>query len=208
MLLLITTPCYDKGTHYLRAWSQPLIADAEKRGVDVKNLDKDETTKEKFQSYVGKRPVDVIVINGHGNDIAVAGKDNEEIILSVGDGDNLLKDKDVFIRACSSGVVLGPSIMKNGAKGFIGYEQDFIVPLDKDSIGRPLEDKIAAPILECSNQIITSLIKGHSVSEAQAASMKKYEEKFDELSSSNVATTHILPFLLWNMEFQVCYPSI
>ncbi len=205
MQLLLTAPKYDRGTYYLHAWSQPLIEDARKRGINVIYLEKNEVVQKRFQSYLKKQPTDIVVLNGHGNEIAVAGKDNNEIILSTGNGDDLLKGKIIYIRACSSGAILGPELIKRGAKGFIGYIQPFIIPLDKESTGKPLQDQRASPILECSNQIVTSLLKGHTAKEAQEESMKKYEEKFDELSSSKMASTFILPFLLWNMEFQVQY---
>jgi hypothetical protein len=203
MQVLLTAPKYDKGTHYLHAWSQPLINEAKKRGLDIICLEKEHVTKKKFQSYLKKQPTNIVIINAHGNEVCVTGKDNKEIILSIGDGDLLLKGKVIYIRACSSGAALGPELIKNGAKGFIGYIQPFFIPLEKDSTRKPLQDPYAGPVLECSNQVVISLLKGHSVTEAQEESMKKYEEKFDELSSSKVAMTFVLPFLLWNMDFQV-----
>lgn len=205
MQLLVTTPRYDEGTHYLHAWSQRLIEEAKKRNLKIKVLDKDDVTKIQFQSYLKKQSFDLVVINGHGNEIVVAGRDNTEVILSCGDGDNLFVDKVVYIRACSCGLILGRSLVDKGAKGFVGYTQPFIIPLDKDYIYTPLNDPYATPILECSNQVALSLIKGNTAEEAHRESMLKYEQKFDELSSSKVATTHVLPFLLWNMEAQVWY---
>jgi len=78
-------------------------------------------------------------------------------------------------------------------------------PYDKDSVHHPLKDELAAPVLECSNQIGLSLIKGKTSQEAHAESIKKYEEKIDEFSVSNSTSTFLLPFLNWNMMIQVCY---
>ncbi|MBI2025535.1 hypothetical protein HYT04_01980 [Candidatus Kaiserbacteria bacterium] len=205
MQLLITTPHYDEGTHYLHAWSQLLIEEAKRKGAKVKVLEREDVTRDQFQSYLKKQPFNLVVLNGHGNEYAVAGKSNEEIILATDNGDNLFENKIIYTRACSSGVILGHVLIEKGAEGFVGYIRPFIIPLDPDYMQKPLEDPYAGPILECSNQVAISLIKGHSAEEAHKRSLSVYEQKFDELSSSKVATTHILPFLLWNMDAQVHY---
>ncbi|MBX4181511.1 hypothetical protein KW807_01440, partial [Candidatus Parcubacteria bacterium] len=158
----------------------------------------------KFQSYLSKQPISIVIINGHGGPSEVAGKNNE-IILSTTNGCDLLKGKKVFIRACDAGTALGPALMKAGAQGFIGYSQPFIFARDPDSLHTPLTDEYAAPVLECSNQVGISLIKGKNIYEAQQESLSKYRETIDKFSNSKTAHTFILPFLLWNMSCQICY---
>ncbi len=203
MLLLLTRPRYDRPTHYLFYWAGLLIDEAKKRGIEVIDLDKSKAKKKKLHSYLAKQPIDVVILNGHGNQEAVAGQ--EEIILSIGNGTDLLKNKTVFVRACDAGVILGKEIMRNGAKGFIGYIQPFMFLIDKDSLNKPLEDELAAPVLECSNQVGTSLIKGKSATEAQKDSIDKYAKMIDGFSSSEATNSFLLPILLWNMTSQVCY---
>lgn len=204
MLLLITRPYYDEATHYIFHWANELIKEAERKKVNCIDLEKDKATKSKFQSYLGKKGVDVVIINGHGNIDSVCGHDGE-VILSTSDGTHLLKNKNIFIRACSAGAILGPAIISSGAKGFIGYSQPFMFPLDKESLKNPLNDELAKPCLECSNQVGISLIKGKSIKEAQKDSLKKYEEKMNDLLSTKTPNSFILPFLHWNKMFQVCY---
>ena len=204
MLLLLTRPRYDTPTHYLFYWAGLLIDEAKKNSVKVIDLDKSKATKKKLHSYLAKQPIDTVILNGHGNQIAVAGENNE-IILSAGDGTKLLKNKIIFVRACDAGMILGKEIMQQGARGFIGYVQPFIFPSDKDYFRKPLEDELAAPVLECSNQIGTSLIKGRSAVEAHKVSMDKYAKAIDKYSSSEAKNSFLLPILLWNMTSQVCY---
>ncbi|OGF64637.1 hypothetical protein A2661_02600 [Candidatus Giovannonibacteria bacterium RIFCSPHIGHO2_01_FULL_45_24] len=204
MLLLITRPRHDRATHYLFYWAGLLIDEAKKRGVRVIDLGRDKASRKKLHSYLDKQPIDIVILNGHGNQEAVAGQDNK-IILSAGNGTNLLNGKVIFVRACDAGAVLGKEIMKNGARGFIGYLQPFMFLIDKDSLNKPLEDKLAAPILGCSNQVGLSLIKGRSVVEAQKDSWDKYTETIDKYSSSEAINSFLLPILLWNMTNQVCY---
>lgn len=203
MLLLLTRPKYDTATHYLYHWSQILLNEAREKNVEVVDLERKKACKKIFQSHLKKRPIDTVVINGHGNDSSVWG--NEEEILSTTDGVHLFGGKNVFIRACDSGAILGPVLMQSGAQGFVGYSLPFIFPLDEDFTHDPTNDPLAGPILECSNKVALSLIRGRSTQEAHEDSMEKYAEKFDELSSSKSAMSYILPFLLWNMDAQVCY---
>lgn len=203
MLLLITRPRYDAPTHYLFYWAGILIDEAERRKVKIIKLDKEKAKKDKLHSYLSKQPIDIVILNGHGNPKAVAGQ--QEIILSVGDGTELLKDKNIYIRACDAGAILGKEIMKMGAMGFIGYIQPFIFPINKDCFSKPLEDELAGPVLECSNQVGLSLIKGKSAKQAQEDSLDKYAEIINKYSSSEGTNSFLLPILLWNMQAQVCY---
>lgn len=205
MLLLLTRPRHDLPTHYLFHWAGLLIIEAEKRGIKVIDLDKEKAKKDKLHSYLSKQPVDIVILNGHGSPEAVAGQN--EIILSIGNGTELLKDKSVFVRACDAGAILGKEIMEIGATGFIGYIQPFIFPIDRDYFNKPLEDELASPVLECSNQIGFSLIKGKSAEQAQKDSLDKYAEKIDKYSSSEGTNSFLLPILLWNMTNQVCYQA-
>ena len=204
MLLLITRPLYDRATYYLFYWAGLLIDEARKKGVRVIDLDKDKAMRKKLHSYLAKQPIDIVILNGHGNQEAVAGQDNK-IILSVGNGTNLLNGKVIFVRACDAGAILGKEIMKMGARGFIGYIQPFMFPIDKDSFKKPTEDELASPVLACSNQVGLSLIKGRSTAEAQKDSLDKYTEAIDKYSSSEAINSFLLPILLWNMTSQVCY---
>lgn len=203
MLLLLTRPRYDTPTHYLFYWSSFLINKAQKKGVKVIDLNKDKAKREKLHSYLEKQPVDVVILNGHGSQEEVFGQ--EEIILSTGNGTKLLKDKTIFVRACNAGAILGKEIMAMGAKGFIGYVQPFVFPVDRDSITKPLEDELARPVLECSNQVGFSLIKGKSAEEANKDSLDKYIEAINQYSSSQATNSFLLPILLWDMKSQVCY---
>lgn len=203
MLLLLTRPRYDTPTHYLFYWAGLLIDEAKSRAVEVIDLDKNKAKQKKLHSYLAKQPIDVVILNGHGNQEAVAGQD--EIILSVGNGTDLLKDKTIFVRACDAGTILGKEIMSKGARGFVGYIQPFMFPIDKESFNKPLEDQLAAPVLRCSNQVGLSLIKGKSAEEANKDSLDKYTETIDQYSSSQAINSFLLPILLWNMKNQVCY---
>ncbi len=206
MGLLITRPKHDAATHYLFHWSTEIVDNANEKGLRTTDLQKNKANKRDFQSYLKKNVHDIVIINGHGDASSACGEDNEEL-LSVGDGDDLFKNKKVFIRACDCGAVLGPKLVEKGAKGFIGYAQPYIFLTDKDSVHEPLKDELASPVLDCSNQVARSLLKGKSIQEAHEDSLRMYQEKIDQLSTSNSAKTYLLPFLNWNRAFQVAIGS-
>lgn len=194
-------------TYYLFYWAGLLIDEAKKRKIETIDLAKDKATKERLHNYLTKQPISIVILNGHGNQEAIAGQEGE-IIISTGNGTCLLKDKIIFARACDAGAILGKEIIQMGAKGFIGYDQPFMFPIDKDCFNKPLEDELAASVLECSNQVGFSLIKGRPVEQAQKDSLNKYAEIIDEYSSSEATNSFLLPILLWNMKNQVCYSQI
>src|SRR3989344_2706380 len=202
MAVLLTRPRHDTATHYLYHWAGELIRVATERKVDLVDLAKGKAKKKAIQSYLAKNVCDVVLINGHGDAVSVCGHD-DEVIIAVDDGDDLFKDKIVFIRSCESGAVLGQAIIRKGAKGFVGYVQPYIIPFQEDSFHDPLKDEFAQPILESSNQVGISLLKGRTSLEAHADSLKKYDEKMDELLTSGKSMTFLIPFLQWNRDFQI-----
>ena len=203
MSLLITRPYYDEGTHYLFYWSGELVKEAQNRGLKYFDLQKDKANRKTVQSYLEKQSPDLIIFNGHGDAICVMGDDKKPII-SVSDNIYLLKNKKIFVRACSAGKLLGPEAIRVGATGFIGYKEPFWFLYDEEKFQRPLEDDLAKPFFECSNQVGFSLIKGHAIKEANDSSMKLYTKKISEMLSSKSINTYLIPFLMWNMANQIC----
>lgn len=198
MLALITRPRYEDATHYLFCWAGELIREAEKRKIEVIDLEKEKARRKTVESYLAKKDPDVVILNGHGNEACVMGQDGEVLFL-VGQNTQLLKGREVYIRACRAGQRLGPDIIKAGASGFVGYIQNFIFPYNKDSAHRPLEDEYARPNLECSNQVALSLLKGNPAQVAHQDGMQMFRKKLDETMTSNSRNSAVATCLLWNM---------
>ena len=201
MIILITRPLYDKTTHYLFYWSEKLITEAN-RWSSVYDITKKRVNRKTVESFLQKKKPQLVIFNGHGNASLMTGHDNEVIISAQNAG--LLSGKVIYMRACDSGRELGPTLMNAGAKSFIGYSESFMFPYDTDKVGRPVEDEIAKPCLECSNQVGLGLIQGMTAREAHETSLQMFKDKIDELSISKVAPYNIW-FLQWNMLNQVCY---
>lgn len=203
--ILITRPRYETPTHYLYYWSALIVEAAKKAGNKIFDLERNKAVRKKVESYLAKRSPEIAIFNGHGNEYVVAGQDGEDLIVA-GQNAQLLKGCIVYMRACSAGKVLGPEIMKLGAKAFIGYREPFrFYSNEKMYFKKPLEDDYARPFFEASNQVGLSLVKGKSAQDADADSRKAYNNIISGLLTSNSPNSFVIPDLLWNMHHQVCY---
>ena len=66
-----------------------------------------------------------MAFKGHGSPDCVTGG-NREVLVKVGENENILDSTIVHSLSCSSASILGPKSVKAGAKAFIGYNQDFV----------------------------------------------------------------------------------
>jgi len=190
-------------TNYLYFWSESLVEEAESRNLHPIDLQKDKANRKLVEGYLRKDKADTVIFNGHGNDVCVTGHD-EEVLIESGVNSNLLKDKVVYMRACSSGKILGPQSIKDGALAFIGYKELFRFWNDGESTHNPLKDEYAKPFFETSNQVAMSLIKGKTAKESHEDSLKMYKKVISDLLTSKSFNSFVVPELVWNMANQVC----
>jgi|SRR3989344_113295 len=203
--ILITRPRYESPTHYLYHWSELIVKEADNGRNKVFDLKKSKANRRNVESYLTKRTPEVVIFNGHGDAHSITGQDGEGLIIS-GQNANLLEGCIVYMRACSAGKVLGPEIMKLGAKSFIGYREPFRFYSNEDIyFNKPLEDDYARPFFEASNQVGLSLVRGKTAKDADEDSKKSYRKIISRLLTSNTSNSFVIPDLLWNMHHQVCY---
>lgn len=202
---LITRPNHDVTTNYLYYWSTKIITEAEKKGFEVIDLKGERANKKEFVSVINKTRPSFVVLNGHGNEEAVAGFDNKNLI-KVGDNERLLNEKISYAVSCRSAKILGSECVRQGAKAYIGYEDDFTFLVDETKITKPLEDKTAEFFLEPSNQIAISLLKGNNTGNSYQKSQQYFRRNIRRSLTSETASAdkENVPFLLWDMKHQVC----
>ncbi len=203
MSFLITRPLYESVTYYFYHWSEEIVKEAKRRIGKIFDIEKEKVSKKLVESYLEKQNPEIVIFNGHGNDVCIAGQNDEPLITS-GVNSHLLKDKVVYMRSCDSGKTLGPQAIRDGCKAFIGYAELFQFWTDKTVTGDPLKDTYAKPFFETSNQVALSLIKGRTPKEAQEDSMTKYKEVISHLLISDAENSFIVSDLMWNMRNQVC----
>lgn len=203
--LVITRPDHDITTSYLCYWCKEILEQAEKTNTKVVDLKSKRANKKEFESVMKKVKPSLILLNGHGSDDSITGIDNE-ILLKAGENVNLLENAISYAVSCSSAKKLGQESVKQGAKAYIGYTDEFVFLLDETKITRPLEDKTAQLFLEPSNQVAVSLLKNHTAKEAYERSKKHFRKNIQRLltSESKQEDTEALPYLLWDMNHQVC----
>lgn len=203
--LLITRPNHDPTTNCLYFWSERIISQANRAGCKIIDLAKKRACAKDFNGIISKVCPQFVVINGHGNDKAVTGYDDEELIRC-GDNESLLAGTVTYARSCRSAVSLGPACIKNKTKAYIGYVDDFVFLYDDRFVTKPLKDTSAKLFLEPSNYVAISLLKGHSPQEANKRSKEVYMRNIRKLLTSETKgeAKEAIPYLLWDMNNQVC----
>lgn len=203
--VLITRPEHDPLTRHLSYWNGKVIDFAERKGSSVVDLHKEKANRKEFEGRIKKVDPSLILLNGHGNDIIVAGHDNEPLVKD-GENEELLKNRITYAVACSSARKLGLSCVDKDT-AFIGYNEAFILNLDRRFLNNPLNDKRAERFLDPSNRIALSLLKGHTCEEASENSKKAFKKNIIELLLEGYKDPDALDDaknLLWNMNHQVC----
>lgn len=201
---LITRVSYDEATRYLYFWCEELIQLA-KKSWNVYELSKHKANRKDVESYLKKQNPSLVIFNGHGNADTVLGHNGQDLISLKNKNEHLLAGKNVFIRACTAGRLLGKSIKAKGAVGFIGYRTPFNFWHDLTKLSRPLQDLDAEPFRECSNQVGIALLKGHTAREAHNSSIATYRRVISGLLASDSTRVYLIPELIANMKNQVCY---
>lgn len=205
MTLLITRPDYEPATKYLSCWSEKIITVAEVKGIKVIDLLGDKAKKSELTGRITKLNPRLMVLNGHGDQISIAGQDDETLI-SIGENEHLLHSRITYAVSCRSGKGLGRKAVEKRDTAFIGYDDDFVFTSDRKCLSRPLTDKRAKPFMEASNQVALALLKGHKVRRASERSKQMFEESYKKLLSSATDPNALQDarFLWWNKNHQVC----
>lgn len=200
--LLVTRPRHDITTHYLFHWANKIIELAKKKHFSVLDLKRKRANKKEITSILKKIEPSLVFLNGHGDDGCIRGHNNE-ILLEAGKNEKLLKSKIIYALSCRSAKKLGPKSIKAKALAYLGYDDDFIFIIDKDKVGKPLADGTAKLFLDPSNQIMISLLKGHSVGNSCYRSKRLFRENARRVASSESFYHYLIPYLLWDMKHQV-----
>lgn len=202
-VLLITRPKHDVTVHYLFYWSKKIIELAQEKGIKILDLPGERANYKEVVSMLQKKEPSLVFFNGHGNDYRISGHD-DEVLISVGKNDNLLISKTIYALSCRSGKELGHKSIQNGARGYIGYDDDFIFVIDENKISEPLKDKTAGLFLESSNQVMVCLLKGHTIKDSHERSQKIFRENMRKVASSESQDSYLIRYLFWDMVHQVC----
>jgi hypothetical protein len=189
--LLVTRPQYDSATHYLFYWASLYIKYAKSKYVEVIDL----------KGKRANRKPQLVCFNGHGDYNLIAG--DEEILVKANDNESLLTGTIVNVLACSSAKLLAHSCINNGTVAFIGYTEEFIFFYNNQQTSNPLNDSRARLFLNPANEIVYSLLKGHSVEKSYQRSQKYYLQNIQRVLASDSTNAYLARYLIWDMKHQV-----
>lgn len=209
MKIIITRPQHDVTTKYISSWAEEIISLAKKKGIEFVDLIRDKANRKELEGRIKKLSPRLMFFNGHGSKDAVTGHDNE-VLIKAGENHDLLDGKITYALSCDSGKVLGETVALKQNSAYIGYADEFIFACDSRYLTKPLEDPLAKPFKEASNQVMISLLKEHTPQEAVDRSKSVFREYYIKLSSSNTDqdSLQVAQFLWWNMRNQVCLGDV
>jgi len=92
---------YDPTTYYLFHWSQKVIDFAEKKNINIIDLQGERANKKEFTNIVVKRRPYLVLFNGHGTKDSIDGHNNETLIKA-GENEDLLKNKIIYALSCET----------------------------------------------------------------------------------------------------------
>ena len=183
-MLFVTRPDHDTSNYYLYLWSKEIIDLCKTMGNKVIDLKGKRANKKEVVGILSKKSPELLFFNGHGSETEIYGY-NDEVLIKLKDNHQLICNKIVYARSCQSAKELGKEVANNGGT-YIGYVGDFMFPVDSNKSSTPLKDKLAAPVLEASNEVMINLVKGKSPKEAYDKSQKRSLELFYKLAHSEV----------------------
>ena len=113
MKFFLTRPDHDDTVFYLYEWSKDLIEKAESKGFKVLDCEKEKANRKHVEKMITSQQPELLLFNGHGSSTTIFGYKNEPVIEE-GVNDNLLKDKIIYARSCSTAASLGEKCVQNG----------------------------------------------------------------------------------------------
>ena len=198
MRVLIISPENDNITRYMRVWAEQLVKN-HNNTHHFFHLDKEKANHKRVTGILSKKDMDIVCLNGHGDDCRVAGHDNE--ILIDPDNVSLLAGIKVHALACNSAKNLGNLAISHGAKCYIGYDERFYLMSQGEKISDPLKDDVAKLFLDPAYTAPKALLDGKDSKEAIKLTQEAYVRSIKQALNSDIQSDHerCVPYLLWNL---------
>ncbi len=155
---------HDTQTNYLYSYTKPIIKLAEQKGIKVTIIENEEISEQNLRKRIKSQKPKLIFFNGHGTEDAIYNYYDKPFINS--NSSDVFKETITFARACDCVNLLGKKAVDRGCLAFIGYRNKFFVSKQHNATCKPEQDRIAKPVLDCSNIVMNELIKGKTVDEA------------------------------------------
>ena len=200
MQVLVSNPEFDNITRYLKIWSEKLIEQQSKKDHNFFQLNNKRANRKTLTGFLSKKSIDLVLLNGHGAPDCIGGYNNE--ILLDANNIQLLKGKVVHALSCNTAAKLGPLAMGVGAKGYVGYDQKFVLISNPHKISNPLNDTTANLFLKPAFTAPKALLNGKTADEAVALAIDAYKESIRIALNSDIQSDDdkCASYLFWNMQ--------
>lgn len=183
MKILVSNPESDDITRYLHAWSKKMIQDfADKH--EFTHLVGERANQNHFCGLLAKGYHDIVFINGHGSDSMITGYNKEVLIDS--NNVTLLSGKTVRALSCHTAKTLGKLAIQNGAKGYVGYDERFVLMMRSGNLSHPLDDDLAQLFLDPAFTAPRALLNHKTPTESVKLAQKAYQRSIINALNSDV----------------------
>ncbi|MBI5797493.1 hypothetical protein HZA98_01155 [Candidatus Woesearchaeota archaeon] len=211
--IIIGRCCCDKVVKYPFYWCEELIDEANKIGLNVIDLKKENFIEEKISKQIKKHNPRYVFLNGHGDDFSAMGFKKSSIITA-NKNDHLLIGRVAHILSCKTGNFLAQSAMDKGCEAYLGYKDNFYIWFIEED---PKNDVIATMFQEAVNIASKILMNGGEVKEAFEQSQWVYEKNINDCKGRyfNPSISEemrdnlkdIITALIWNKKHQIYFST-
>ncbi len=201
MRVLVTNPEVDSLTRYLLVWTERLLSSHKNRHEFIR-LKADQVVRKRVIGVLSKKNIDAILFNGHGSSKQVQGQNGA--IFGVDDV-AFLRGKIVHALSCNTAKTLGPLARQSGVKEYVGYDESYVVLLQRDKIDHPELDGTAALFLDPAFIAPAALLNGKSGGEAVTLAKRAYNRSILKALDSDIQSDddQFIGWLLWDRDHLV-----
>lgn len=200
MNILASCPEIDNITRYLRVWTKDLVK-RQKSKHNFLLLEKEQVTRDRFCGTLRKISPELVLINGHGNYDRIGGHNNE-ILLDRSNAE-LLEGKMVHALSCRSAKILGKIAVELGARGYVGYVENWTLMMRRGMLSNPLQDTTAELFMRPAFKVQEALLSGKKASEAAEIGREEYKKSIIKAFRGPVQSDweQCAPYLIANMKY-------
>ncbi len=198
----VVRPSFDAATefgHYFLGLAAQYAAER----MIVQDLAAAEATKSNILASLAQDDPIFCYWNGHGNADTFTVQ-NKEVVMTTGNGDEVLIGRIVLLLSCSVGIRLAPSAVSKGAAAIFAWVMDF----SWVATGDPETDVYALGFFEPVNAISNALVDGKTTEEAMTLSRLSWNQWIDYwMASDDPFASLVLQHMIADRDGQILLGS-
>jgi hypothetical protein len=143
----------------------------------IMDIAAEQANKDQIFSALNEQDPEGIYAFGHGSNTIFTA--DAELPVFTTEDCSILRERVVYLLSCLTGNLLGPAIIRIGAKAYAGFNISWTWMSDSGTDGDPYEDIYARCFWESANELWIALLDGKSFIDSVQASRNKYDEWID-----------------------------